>query len=304
MKLLSITLFIVCVFSSANAQLRTSTVEKLPLEPSHQWNQPQFSPDGKYIYFTTLDFNGIWEYSLELKNSRIITADAQSGFGFALSKDGKQISYRRSMNDESTKERLQELVLLDLVTGASRIAASGSDVSIPTFVQNELTFTAGKKLELPSRAVSVESIILGIENTKIALSRNGKKVLLDPLGDGSYVWPSMSPDGRKLLAYDMEKGTLVCDVNGNNVLLLGRLDAPTWTRDGKWIVYMDDKDDGHNITSSEIWASSQDGSEKVQLTTTGRVLEMYPSCSPTENKIVCSSLGGELYVISYTEVPR
>lgn len=304
MKLLSITLFIACAFSSANAQLRASTIEKLPLDPSHQWNQPQFSPDGRYIYFTTLDFNGIWEYSIESKNSRVITADAHSGFGFALSKDGKQIAYRRSMNDGRTRERTQELVLLDLSTGASRIAASGGEVSTPTFVQNELTYTAGGKLELPSRTASVESILLGIENTKIAMSRSGKKVLLDPLGNGSYVWPSLSPDDEKVLAYDMGKGTFVCDVDGKNVLLLGRLDAPTWTRDGKWIVYMDDKDDGHNITSSEIWASSQDGSEKVQLTTTDRVLEMYPSCSPTENKIVCSSLGGELYVISYTEVPR
>jgi Tol biopolymer transport system component len=304
MKLLRITLFILCVFSSVDAQLRTSIVEKLPLESSHQWNQPQFSSNGKYIYFTTLDFNGIWEYSIESKNSRTITADAQSGFGFALSKDGKQISYRRSMTDERTRERLQELILLDLKTGASTIAASGSEVSTPTFGQNELMYTAGRKFELPSRAASVESIILGIENTKIALSRNGKKVLLDPLGNGSYVWPSLSPDGRTLVAYDMEKGTFVCDVDGKNVLLLGRLDAPTWTRDGKWIVYMDDKDDGHNFTSSEIWAISQDGRQKVQLTATDRVLEMYPSSSPAENKIVCSSLSGELYVISYTEVPR
>jgi Tol biopolymer transport system component len=304
MKLLRITLFTLCVFSSANAQLRTSAIEKLPLEPSHQWNQPQFSPDGKYIYFTTLDFNGIWEYSLELKNSRAITTDAQSGFGFAISKDGKRISYRRSMNDERTRERLQELVLLDLATGASTIAASGNEVSTPKFVENEVAYTVGRKFAMPSRATSVESIILGIENTKIALSRNGKKVLLDPLSNGSYVWPSLSPDGQKILAYDMTKGTFVCDVNGTNVLLLGRLDAPIWTRDGKWIIYMDDKDDGHNINSSDIWAISADGKQKVQLTATDQVLEMYPSCSPAENKIACSSLGGELYVISYTEVPR
>jgi len=304
MKLLSLALFIACAFSSANAQLRTSTIEKLPLDPSHQWNQPQFSPDGKYIYFTTLDFNGIWEYSIESKNSRIITVDAHSGFGFALSTDGKQISYRRSMNDERTKERLQELVLLDLATGASTIAASGSDVSTPTFVENEVAYTAGKKFAMPSRAASVASIILGIENTKIALSGNGKKILLDPFGNGSYVWPSLSPDGKRVLAYEMGKGTFVCDVDGANVLLLGRLDAPTWTRDGKWVVYMDDKDDGHNITSSEIWASSQDGEQKVQITATDHVLEMYPSCSPTENKIVCSSMSGELFVIGYTEVPR
>ncbi len=304
MNPLRVTLFMLCVFSFAEAQIRTSTIEQLPIESSHKWNQPLFSPDGRYIYFTTLEFNGIWEYSIESKNSRAITADAQSGFGFALSKDGKQISYRRSKTDERTRERLQELVLLELATGASTIAASGSEVSTPSFIQNQLTYTAGRKFAMPSRAASVESIILGIEDTKIALIRNGKKVLLDPLGKGSYVWPSLSPDGQKMVAYEMGKGTFVCDVDGNNVLLLGKLDAPTWTGDGKWIIYMDDKDDGHNIVSSEIWAISQDGTQKVQLTATDGVVEMYPSCSSTENKIVCSSLSGELYVISYTEVVR
>lgn len=291
-------------FSAANAQLRPLAVETLPLERSHQWNQAQFSPDGKFIYFTTMDFNGIWEYSVESKRARVITSDAQSGFGFAVSNNGKLISYRRSRNDEGTKERMQELVLLDLATGASTIAASGGDVSTPTFVQNDLAYTSAGKSGIPSRAASVESIILGIENTKIAVSKNGKKVLLDPVGKGSYIWPSLSPDGKKILAYDMNKGTFLCDANGSNVFLLGRLDAPAWTRDGKWILYMDDKDDGRIITSSEIWAISPDGAQKVQLTSTDRILEMYPSCSPTENKIVCNSLSGELYVISYTEVPR
>jgi Tol biopolymer transport system component len=82
---------------------------------------------------------------------------------------------------------------------------------------------------------------------------------------------------------------------------LGRRDAPSWTRSGNWIVYMDDKDDGHQILSSDLWAVTPDGKSAVQLTTTDRILEMYPQCSPTENKIVCSTMGGEIYLLSYEE---
>ena len=304
MNLLRTTLFIIFVIATANAQLRVTTIEKLPITLSAHWNQPQFSSDGHYLYFTTAEFNGIWEYSIQSKSCRMITQEPQSGLGFALSKDGKHISYRRSMSDERTHERVQDIVLADLATGESQVVVSGNDLSAPAFVQNELSYTAGKQVHLPSRTDAAEINILGIENTKIAIDRNGQKVLFDPLGNGSYVWPSLSPDKKKVLAYEMGRGAFICDLDGANVVFLGRLDAPNWTRDGKWIVFMDDKDDGRNITSSEIWAIAEDGGQRVQLTVTDRIVEMYPSCSPTENKIACSALSGELYLISYTEVPR
>jgi hypothetical protein len=32
------------------------------------------------------------------------------------------------------------------------------------------------------------------------------------------------------------------------------------------------------------------------------VIELFPDCSPTEEKIVCCSLAGEVYLITYEEV--
>ncbi len=63
---------------------------------------------------------------------------------------------------------------------------------------------------------------------------------------------------------------------------------------------MDDRDDGRSITTSEICMVSRDGGTTLRLTSSADVLEMNPSCSPVENKIVCSG-NGALYVISYKE---
>jgi len=300
-KLCTILLTFALVITS-RAQLTVTKVEKLRLEPTHQWAYPRFSPDGRFVYYTTIGGDGIWQYSLQSRAARQITPDAGSGGAFNISADGKQIVYRRSSWDKKTKRRRQEVVLRNLSTGKSSILVTGSDVSVPTFSQGVVLYSIkGEVKNLATIRDPKGVAILGIENTKIALIRNGSKVLLDPLGKGSYIWPSLSPDKRRIVAYEMDRGAFVFDLDGNVITRLGKRDAPSWTRSGNWIVYMDDRDDGHQILSSDLYAVSPDGKSVTQLTATEETLEMYPQCSSTENKIVFHTMAGEIYILSYEE---
>ena len=296
---------------TASAQLKVTSIQRLPLGTEREWSTPQFSPDGTSIYFTASDFNGIWEYSLANRSMRLVTDDRGSGYGFAVSRDGAQIAYRRTspVNGTSintiTHRRSQEIVTKNLVDGSSSIVSRGATLSLPIYSGSNVVSSSGKEMNAPPGTAHVDQVsVLGIEDTKIALLRGGQKVLLDPLGNGSYIWPSLSADGKYIVAYEMDRGTFVCDVAGKVTSKLGRKDAPAWTRDGRWIVYMNDKDDGHRILSSDIICVSPDGKEIIQLTDTRDVIEMYPQCSPTEDKIVCNTLRGDVYVISYAESGR
>lgn len=300
LKCFALLLFI--SFGYSYGQLATIKIERIPISGSEEWNAPIFSSNGKKIYFSNSSYNGIWEYSFETKQTKLITLDQGSGYGFAISQDGNQIAYRRTSYPSGSFERIQEIISLNLKTNKVTSFAKGDNLSTPTITKSGVTFSdCDQTKNLSPKISSKEISILGIENTKIALNKNGTKFLLDPFAGGSYIWPNLSPDKTKIVAYEADRGAFVCDLNGNILSTLGKRNAAVWSRDGNWLIYMDDKDDGHNILSSEIMAVSPDGKHNVSLTNTSNIAEMNPSVSPTENKIVCNSLNGEIFVIYYED---
>jgi Tol biopolymer transport system component len=297
---ISICALLITCASIGQGQIKITRTNKLALPKTHSWSHPQFSPTGAAVYFTDMDGNGIWEYSAKTRATRQVTADSKSGLAYSISPDGKSLVYRRTLQQKPGRK--QDIVLANLTRKSTSILASGSDVSIPTFSQNTPVYsirtqTVGLKKTTSSNDITV----LGIENMKIALNVNGEKVILDPMGKGSYIWPVLSPDKKLLAAYELGKGTFICDLTGKVVSELGRRDAPSWTRSGKWLVYMDDKDDGHKLVSSVLSAVTPDGKSTVQLTTSPSIMFLDPHCSPAENKIICSTSDGGIMLIEYVE---
>ncbi|MCX6138875.1 MAG: hypothetical protein NTV54_15460 [Ignavibacteriales bacterium] len=297
-------LFVVGIFFAASltAQMKITKAERLPISQTHHWTLPVFGPNGEKIYFTEENFDGIWEYTRSSKSVRQVCDDSRSGFGFSLSADGRQLAYRTTTN-EGSRDRVQRIILKDLQTGAAKVSREGNDIALPAFSGSTPVSSDAVGPENAAPITGGMPVLLGIENTKIAVLINGRKTLLDPLKGGSYIWPSLSTNKELLLAYGMGRGAFVCDLSGNHVTGLGPCDAPVWTRDNDWIIYMADKDDGRRIFSSEIMAVSIDGKTTIALTSTPDILEMNPNCSPADNTIVCSTAAGDLYLLTY-EVTR
>jgi Tol biopolymer transport system component len=301
------------------AQVRIVRTDVLPMGSAHEWHAPEFSPDGRSLFVTTSTYDGIWKYDLASKTTVQLTDEPRSGYGFAVSTDGAQIAYRRTTISPAGKR--QELVVRYVESGVSRVVASGKEVSLPAFGGGSLVYvmenrvqleasgpstgrTSGTVIGTAAGAAGANVVLLGIDNTRIALLRDGKRVLLDPLGKGSYIWPTLSPDGKSLAAVEMSRGAFVCDPMGRNAVSLGRANAPSWTRSGGWLVYMEDLDDGHRMISSDLYAVDRAGKRRVRLTATPDRLEMFPRCSPVENRIVCSTPEGTVLMFVYEEGSR
>src|SRR5664279_2739361 len=129
------------------AQLKLVTVATLPLGTSRSWSQPRWSPDGKTIYCTASDFDGIWAYSTAGGKTVQITSDRGSGYGFTISPDGARIAWRRTLSGALPGERLQEAVVGSAAGGGSTVLSSGKSVSIPSFVRSDVVYSVDNRVQ-------------------------------------------------------------------------------------------------------------------------------------------------------------
>ena len=141
--------------------------------------------------------------------------------------------------------------------------------------------------------------MLSINNRQLMITRNGRTKLFSPNGkDNSYLWPSVSPDGTKVLYYVCGLGAYVCNIDGSNIKKIGTMRAPQWYNNDI-VVGMNDQDDGEVIYASTIVAANLKG--ETQTLTDRKHIAMYPKVSPATGKIVFSTPEGEVYIIHVTQ---
>lgn len=302
MKLTAMLLAGVLVLAAGvRAQINVRSTEKIPLDARTDWHMPRFAPDGSAVFVTTSDFTGIWRYDLTTRSLSQVTDAPHAGYGFAVAADGSHVTFRTSTIDPVSHVRAQKIIEKDIAGGVETTVASGRDLPAPQFDRSAFALAKGISAAAPQeQAVTY----LGIENTKIVVQVNGIRKILDPFKNGSYIWPSLAPDGTKILASAVGVGAFVCNLDGKVLMRLGKRNAPSWTRDGKWIVYMKDVDDGQKLLSSDLYCVSADGAKQARLTRTSRRMEMYPECSRVDNAIVYSTAEGEVYLMRYEEAAR
>ena len=131
----------------------------------------------------------------------------------------------------------------------------------------------------------------------MVLYKNGVRTELTPSGaNASYIWPSISPDNKNIVYTVTGKGTYVCSVTGKNVTSLGKLNAPSWAGN-RYVVGMDDRDDGEKLISSSLIITSIDGKLRKKLETPTGINAMYPSASKDGSRIAFNTDRGEVYLM-------
>jgi len=142
----------------------------------------------------------------------------------------------------------------------------------------------------PGKGVFIDS-----ESQIWIVDENGnKRKLIDVEGEVGYATPAESPQGDKYAVHGYSGDLYIQDARGGDPTNLGKGSSPTWSPDGKYVMFELTADDGHIITSSELWLASVDGSQRYQLTS-GSLMAMSPSWSP-DGKYVAYVIDGKVYV--------
>ncbi|MCX6151602.1 MAG: hypothetical protein NTX22_13830 [Ignavibacteriales bacterium] len=292
------------VIQSQNISVKSSA--QLTYDAQGAFYYPKFTPDGKKVFFSAANFAGL--YYMELSKGKLVKFNDYygAGYGFAFSRDSKNVYFR--INRFENRRKLSSLLTENLSNKKIKyLVKDKKDLSTPLVTKNgncvytnsgEVTVLNSTNKKLSRVQIKKTNPVVLIENQNLILFRNGKKNVLNPLGNGNYIWPSLSADGKKILFTFAGDASYICDLNGNVLVNLGWANAPQWSPDGNWIAYMIDKSDGHNFTSSDIWAVTSDGKNKVQLTFTDDQIELYPDWSPAGDKIVYHTLNGNVHMLN------
>ena len=175
----------------------------------------------------------------------------------------------------------------------------------PRFADAEtVTYLSTENAQYVAEPVDVNvELRVDNENLDLNLYRNGKKIVLKPHGDVNYICASLSPDQKRIL-FRTQKGTAICDLNGNEIANLGReINAPVWYGND-YVVGMDSEHDGYFNTSAAIVIAPAAGGEMTCLTDPAK-MGIFPNVDAASGRIIYGTESGEIRMLqlNLTEQP-
>lgn len=260
---------------------------------------PVISPTGDFVLVTSNDMKGLQMYDFATKQVKTITNDNGAGYDAKISDDGSTVVFRS--REYKDKLRYTTLKSVDIKSGKeSTLVKKSRNLNGVAAVKGTAFAVNGGKLQSKRlsgakvKAPAVASIIDG----QLYVTVNGKTNRISPAGTSvSYIWPSVSPDGTKVLYNVMERAqSYICNLDGSNPVALGELSAPAWMGND-WVVGMLDRDNGEIITSSVIVAVKADGTNRTVLTDKAEIC-MYPTASKDASKIVYNTASGKVFLMN------
>lgn len=283
---------------SMQAQLvEVASVESVKLPAEMRVSMAALSPDGTYAVVSPLT-GGLQR--LDLGNGTVSEISATATpLLVTFSPDGQTVLFRESTYRDH--RRMTALNAYNATTGnVTNVVPATRNLqgyAVENAVVKAVVGGVHKSVSLDGSAVANNiRPVLSIDRGHLCITQNGVTKTLDPLGDkcNSYLWPTLSPDGKHIAFYGVGNGAFTCDLDGGNICGLGVLRAVNWLDDNV-LVGMDDITDEYTTVKSSIVAVSADGSLR-QVLTGDDVVATFPTA--TAGKVAFTTPTGEMYIIN------
>ena len=289
--------FLVIAQIALAQQVNVLSIEKIKATDTGGYFYPKISPDNQFILMTRGNYSGLYQYSPVSKSLKTLNEDPGAGYKVQISDDGNTVLYNKT--ELIRKLRHNSLISQTISNGEKKVLVAPTREQITGKMVNSNPVSVKNRSLVKSNSVKPTDnlYLITIENQKMVLYKNGVRAELTPSGaNASYIWPSISPDNKNIVYTVTGKGTYVCSVTGKNVTSLGKLNAPSWAGN-RYVVGMDDRDDGEKLISSSLIITSIDGKLRKKLETPTGINAMYPSASKDGSRIAFNTDRGEVYLM-------
>ena len=294
-KLIVLLLTFCFVLSAQN--IRKISQYELPLKNIKSAHYPTLNEDGNLLLFSSESYRGLYLCNLETKEVKNISEDQNAGYLPAFSNDNSKVFFRNTTFENG--RRYDALESADIRTNSrQQMIKPQRNLRPARSYDNGVLIQADNKLYKSTfgPAKAAIPVYISSENLKIYVYISGRRTLINPLGgeNTNYIWASLSPDDTRILFTATGKGTYICDLKGKIISSLGYLNAPVWYND-RFVVGMQDKDDGQFITSSQVIMISADGKFKKPISHPDHIA-VYPTASSKAGRIIYGTPEGKLIV--------
>ena len=296
-KLMMSALAITAMGLTASAQmLQVESIKKVPVPKGTIVYTATVSPDGSYVIYSDATKAGLSKLDLATGKSSQFAAKGD-GLDVKISADGQEVLFREYTTD-ANRLVWSSLKSKNVKTQKEQVIVAKSR-DIHGFVAHNNKALAVDKRNVVTKKISSsqsdkKDIVPSIIDGQLCVTQNGSTRNISPQGRGSYLWPELSPDGKRIVYFLRGTGCYVCDLNGKNVRSLGYYHAAKWL-DNSTVVAMDDYDNGVVTVKSSIVAINVN-TAKAQTLTPSSIVATFPS--PAKNKITFITPKGELYNIN------
>lgn len=258
---------------------------------------PKFNSNGNLLAFTSESYTGLDVYNFQDKSIVKISEETGAGYQPIFSKNNDKVFYKSRTYDSRLRKEGVKSYDLAQKTRMEMLEPRRDMKQMQTYENGFVVFTDSKLLKatIGKTAAPVPNYVWS-DGNNLRIFKKNKTYVLNPVKDANgYIWASLSPNGKMILFTAAGKGTFVCNLDGQLIAELGYLNAPEWYND-LFVVGMQDKDDGHFVTSSKILIKSIDGKTEKTVNASQHIA-MFPSTASAVGKVAYNTLDGTIYVV-------
>lgn len=300
MRIIILLMLLVLPLTVKAQEIRVKGVKRVTPEGNGSYLLTGVVPGSRYLLVAGEGYSGLSMLDTRRGRIRVISSEPGAGYEPATTDDGTMVFYRSDSFENNRKHSSvysfniasgEKRLLVDKERGVLPPAVSGNAV----FLKSDGKMRVGQSGNVLLKGTGGETFVV-IEEMMPVLYRGEERKQLMPNGEGFYIWASLSPDGSMILYNYQGRSSWICDTSGKVLHDLGRINAPRWLNN-EIVIGMDDKDDGHMITSSELVYYSLPEKRRSVLTNTEERSEMFPFPFGGGKKIAFNTDKGEIYVM-------